>query len=133
MYPVKKVKITCDYGVKGDQWMSGSHQGYDFGGRVGTDVFAIANGTVVGVGIWGSAFGKYAPVIKHGTLFPRYVVYGHVRMSTVHTGQKVKIGQKIAEIGVEGNSGGPHVHVEGQRTKWWKPSGGVRLESLFKI
>jgi len=133
MYPVKKVNITCGFHVRGNQWMSGRHQGYDFGAPIGTDVFAIANGEVVGVAIWGSAFGQYAPVIKHGRLFARYVVYGHVRMTTVKVGQKVKKGQKIAEVGVEGNSGGPHVHVEGQRTKFWKPNGGTRLEAFFRV
>ena len=42
-------------------------------------------------------------------------------------------GQKVAEVGVEGNSGGPHVHVEGQRTKFWKPNGGTRLEAFFRV
>lgn len=132
MYPVKKVKITCDFGVKGSQWMSGQHQGYDFGGRIGTDVFAVADGKVIGIAIWGSAFGKHAPVIKHGKVFPRYVIYGHMRMTTVKVGQKVSKGDKVGEIGVEGNSGGPHLHIEGQKTPWWRPNGGVRLTSLFK-
>lgn len=132
MFPVKKVNITCGFHVKGNQWMSGRHQGYDFGAPIGTDVFAIADGEVVGVNIWGSAFGKFSPVIKHGKVFPRYVIYAHVRMTTVKPGDKVKKGQKIAEVGVEGNSGGPHVHVEGQKTRFWKMDGGTRLNYLFK-
>jgi len=132
MFPVKKVNITCGFGVKGDKWISGRHQGYDFAGKIGTPVYAITNGTVVGVGIWGPAFGSHSPVIKHGKVFPRYVIYAHVRKSTVKVGDKVKKGQKIAEIGVEGNSSGPHVHVEGQLTRWWKPTGGVRLGDLFR-
>jgi len=133
MYPVKKPILTCPFHTKGPQWQSGFHQGYDFAGRVGTPVYAMADGVVTGVGIWGSAFGKFAPVIKHGKAFPRYVVYGHVRKSFVKPGDKVVRGQKIAEIGVEGNSGGPHIHVEGQRTKWWTQTGGTRLEHLFKV
>lgn len=132
MYPVKKPVLTCPFHAKGPQWQSGYHQGYDFGGRVGTPVYAMADGVVIGVNIWGRAFGRFAPVIKHGKVYPKYVVYGHVRAVFVKPGDKVKRGQKIAEIGVEGNSGGPHIHVEGQRTKWWTPTGGTRLNSLFK-
>lgn len=132
MFPVKKVNITCGFGVKGDKWISGKHQGYDFGAPVGTDVFAIANGEVVGVGIWGSAFGKHSPVIKHGNLFARYVIYAHVQNTTVKVGDKVKKGQKIAEVGLEGNTTGAHVHVEGQKQKWWKPNGGTRLNAFFR-
>ena len=132
MYPVKKPVLTCGFHVKGPQWASGFHQGYDFAGRQGTPVYAMADGVVTGVGIWGSAFGKFSPVIKHGKILPKYVVYAHVRTVFVHAGDKVKRGQKIAEIGVEGNSSGPHLHVEGQLTKWWKPNGGTRLNYLFR-
>jgi hypothetical protein len=132
MYPVKKPILTCGFHAKGSQWQSGYHQGYDFAGRQGTPVYAMADGVVIGVNIWGRAFGRFAPVIKHGKVYPKYVVYGHVRAVFVKPGDKVKRGQKIAEIGVEGNSGGPHIHVEGQRTKWWTPTGGTRLTSLFR-
>jgi murein DD-endopeptidase MepM/ murein hydrolase activator NlpD len=133
MYPVKKVNITCGFGVKGDRWLSGRHQGYDFAAPIGTDIFAIADGVVVGVGIWGSAFGKFSPVIKHGKVFPRFVIYAHVESTDVKAGDKVKKGQHIAKVGVEGNSSGPHVHVEGQKTRFWQPAGGTRLTYLFKV
>lgn len=127
-YPIKngENRVTCAYGVKGPQWQSGWHQGVDFGGPIGEDVFAVANGVVVGVGIWGSAFGKDAVVIKHKfRVRSYYCVYAHMGVHSVKVGDKVKIGQKVGEIGVEGNSGGPHVHFEAQKTPYWQVGGGV--------
>jgi len=116
----KNRKVTCPYKTKGSQWMSGWHQGVDIGAPVGDPVFAAANGEVIGVGIWGSSFGKYSPVIKHGR---HYTIYAHVKKSYVKKGDKVTLGQHIADVGVEGNSGGPHLHFETQYSPNWTVGG----------
>jgi murein DD-endopeptidase MepM/ murein hydrolase activator NlpD len=114
-------KVTCAYGTKGSVWMSGWHQGVDIGAPIGDPVFAAADGVVVGVGIWGSSFGKFSPVVKHGKW---YTVYAHVSKCHVKTGDKVKIGQHIADVGVEGNSStGSHLHFEIQPTSNWQVGG----------
>lgn len=120
-WPTRKDrKVTCAYGVKGSQWSSGWHQGVDIGAPIGDPVFAAADGVVVGVGIWGSSFGKFSPVVKHGKW---YTIYAHVEKSYVKKGDKVKLGQHIANVGVEGNSGGAHLHFEIQPTINWQVGG----------
>jgi len=116
----KNRKVTCPYKTKGNQWISGWHQGVDIGAPVGDPVYAAADGVVIGVGIWGSSFGKFSPVIKHGK---HYTIYAHVAKSYVKKGDKVKLGQHIADVGVEGNSGGPHLHFETQYTSNWVVGG----------
>jgi hypothetical protein len=128
-WPTKKTRrVTCPYGTTGSQWTSGWHQGVDIGAPVGDPVFAAANGTVVGVGIWGSSFGKFSPVIKHGKW---YTIYAHVEKSYVRKGDKVKLGQHIADVGVEGNSGGPHLHFEIQDKGIWTPGGSKNPKFLL--
>jgi murein DD-endopeptidase MepM/ murein hydrolase activator NlpD len=39
-------------------------------------------------------------------------VYGHVDTYSVHAGQRVTVGQQIAEVGNRGQSSGPHLHLE---------------------
>jgi murein DD-endopeptidase MepM/ murein hydrolase activator NlpD len=127
-WPTKKIRrVTCPYGTKGSQWLSGWHQGVDIGAPIGDPVFAAANGVVVGVGIWGPAFGKDAVVIRHKfRLRSFYCVYGHMSAHTVVAGEFVKLGQKVGEVGVEGNAhSGPHLHFEAQKTANWQVGGGV--------
>ena len=127
-YPTRggKFRVSCPFGVKGPQWMSGWHQGIDFAGPEGEPVFAVADGVVLGAGIWGSAFGKDAVVIKHKFRFRSYYcVYGHMSASLVKAGQSVKLGQQVGKIGKEGNASGPHLHFEMQKTPRWTVGGGI--------
>ena len=126
-WPLKKTRrVTCAYGVRGPQWMSGWHQGIDIGAPVGDPVYAVADGVVVGVGIWGPNLGRFSPVVHHRFRFRSYYcVYAHVSTSYVQIGDKVRLGQHIADVGVEGNSGGPHLHFEAQKTSRWQIGGGV--------
>jgi hypothetical protein len=84
------------------------HAGIDISNRVGTPVIAPADGLVTNIGReWG--FGKIL-VMSHGFGFTTR--YGHLHRIEVKIGQKVKRGQKIAEIGNTGRSTGPHLHYE---------------------
>jgi septal ring factor EnvC (AmiA/AmiB activator) len=84
------------------------HEGIDISNRVGTLVIAPADGLVTNIGReWG--FGKIM-VMSHGFGFTTR--YGHLHRIEVKIGQKVKRGQKIAEIGNTGRSTGPHLHYE---------------------
>jgi hypothetical protein len=85
------------------------HAGMDFTAPVGTDVFATGDGTVETVNY---SFGGYGNeiVINHG--YGYKTRYAHLSRFNVRVGQKVKRGEKIADIGNTGKSTGPHLHYE---------------------
>jgi murein DD-endopeptidase MepM/ murein hydrolase activator NlpD len=84
------------------------HEGIDISNRLGTPIVAPADGLVTNIGReWG--FGKIL-VISHGFGFTTR--YGHLQRIEVKIGQKVKRGQKVAEMGNTGRSTGPHLHYE---------------------
>ncbi len=84
------------------------HEGLDIANRKGTPVIAPANGLVVFTGRKGG-FGKLI-IIDHGHGITTR--YGHLGKILVKVGQRVKRGEKIAEIGNTGRSTGPHLHYE---------------------
>lgn len=84
------------------------HEGLDIANRTGTPVIAPANGLVVFTGRKGG-FGKLI-IIDHGHGITTR--YGHLAKILVKVGQRVKRGEKIAEIGNTGRSTGPHLHYE---------------------
>jgi murein DD-endopeptidase MepM/ murein hydrolase activator NlpD len=127
--PIKNGKITLGFGVKGTHWASGHHEGVDFAVPVGTPVLAVADGTVSGVGTWGSAFGSLSPVINHGK--GNEAIYAHVSKVYVKAGQQVTKGQHIADSGAVGNVTGPHLHFERQMGPGWKSGGGLDPQNLL--
>ncbi|GIJ00027.1 SH3 domain-containing protein [Sediminihabitans luteus] len=89
------------------------HLGQDMGAASGTDVKAIAAGTVTRAGAV-SGFGQWV-VIEH-TISGKKVssVYGHVIDGDryVKVGSKVSQGQHVADVGSSGTSTSPHLHLE---------------------
>ena len=88
------------------------HDGTDFGLPTGTQLFASADGIVIGTGntdIVSSchSWGKWI-VIKHG--FGLTTLYAHLSLIKVRLGQKVKAGELIGYSGNTGFSTGPHLH-----------------------
>ncbi len=88
--------------------LSQMHEGLDIANRVGTTVFATANGIVSDIGA-DHLYGKIL-VISHG--FGITTRYGHLHKVLVRLGQKVERGNKIAELGMSGKTTGPHLHYE---------------------
>ena len=72
-----------------------------------------ANGIVSDIGN-DNAVGKIV-VIFHG--FGMTSRYGHLNKVFVKIGQRVKRGDKIAEVGMTGKTTGPHLHYE-VKTQW---------------
>ena len=83
------------------------HNGLDISSPKGTDVHAMADGIVR---IAGNDFyynGSFV-LIDHGQGLSS--VYLHFSKLSVETGDFVKKGQKIGEVGTSGRSTGPHLH-----------------------
>ncbi|MGW8564607.1 SH3 domain-containing protein [Isoptericola sp. NPDC055881] len=89
------------------------HLGQDMGAGRGVRVSAIADGVVLRAGAT-PGFGQWV-VVRH-TIGGRTVssVYGHVVDGDryVHAGQRVRAGQRIADVGSSGTATGPHLHLE---------------------
>ncbi len=89
------------------------HYGTDVAAPVGTQIVAMASGTVTYVGWPGTAYhwayGKMV-VIDHGNGYQTR--YGHLNGFNCHIGQRVNAGQVIGYTGNTGRSSGPHLHFE---------------------
>ena len=94
----------------------GNHSGDDYPAATGTPVYAIADGTVVGV-VTGCVVGNMGcggkagnhVVIDHGNGIKS--VYMHASSVSVTNGQHVTRGQEIMKVGSTGSSTGPHLHI----------------------
>jgi murein DD-endopeptidase MepM/ murein hydrolase activator NlpD len=97
----------------GSRWGT-SHQGIDVAGPIGTPIYAVTDAVVEEAGP-ATGFGMWV-VLRHTD--GSQSVYGHVNRMFVDKGERVKAGEKIAEIGNRGFSTGPHLHLE-----IWTPDG----------
>jgi murein DD-endopeptidase MepM/ murein hydrolase activator NlpD len=86
----------------------GRHKGIDLNAPMGTAVFAAMDGQVILAGKH-KGYGNYV-VVEHGNGV--VTLYGHHKLNLVQTGDIVRRGQKIAEVGRTGNATGPHLHFE---------------------
>ena len=117
-WPVNWPNITSPYGWRIHPVYNTKkfHSGIDIGGSYGTAIMAAGAGVVIytakpvqGQNTGGSGYGNYC-IIDHGGGYT--TLYGHMRSVYVKTGQKVKSGQKIGEMGSTGTSTGAHLHFE---------------------
>ena len=99
--------ITSRYG-ESSRIRQSTHTGLDISAKTGTDIKAIASGTVTSAKYSGS----YGNLVKidHGNGVETW--YGHTSKMYVKVGQEVKAGDVIAAVGSTGNSTGPHLHLE---------------------
>jgi len=85
-----------------------SHKGVDLTAPVGTNVYAALDGRVVLTGKH-RQYGNFV-LIDHGNGIQ--TMYAHHKLNLARTGDIVRRGQKIAEVGRTGNATGPHLHFE---------------------
>lgn len=97
-------RLTSSFGSR---WGS-THYGLDIANSIGTPIYALTDATVEASGP-ASGFGLWV-VLRH----PDGVrtVYGHINKTYVKTGQQIRAGERIADIGNRGFSTGPHLHME---------------------
>jgi murein DD-endopeptidase MepM/ murein hydrolase activator NlpD len=89
----------------------GKHLGIDFRCTLGTDIVAIADGTVVDPANYaykydGQGWG-WVIWIDHGGIVS---MYGHLSKVTASYGSPIKKGDVLGECGATGNVTGPHLH-----------------------
>ncbi|MEF2968128.1 peptidoglycan DD-metalloendopeptidase family protein [Paenibacillus sp. M1] len=110
--PVDGARLSSNYGTRIHPitGVKKTHTGVDLAAPQGTDIHAAEGGVVI-VAEWWSGYGNTV-IIDHGNNV--WTLYGHIRNGgiKVEKGQKVKKGEKIAEVGSTGNSTGPHCHFE---------------------
>jgi len=84
------------------------HEGVDIAAPEGTPIKAAASGRVERVG----PLGTYGTIVEidHGRGFT--TLYAHCSRVMVRPGDRVRAGQKVAEVGSTGLSTGPHLHFE---------------------
>jgi murein DD-endopeptidase MepM/ murein hydrolase activator NlpD len=102
--------VTSGFGFRTNPFtgLTQMHEGIDIANRKGADVYVPANGIVSDVGNdWGH--GKIL-VVSHG--FGMTTRYSHLDKIIVKVGQRVKRGEKVAEVGMTGKTTGPHLHYE---------------------
>lgn len=102
--------VTSAFGFRSNPFtgLTQMHEGLDISNRVGTVVSAPADGIISDIGS-DLALGRIL-VISHG--FGMTSRFGHLSKVLVKVGQKVKRGDKIAEVGMTGRTTGPHLHYE---------------------
>nr|WP_256985128.1 M23 family metallopeptidase [Rhodococcus sp. 06-1059B-a] len=96
--------VTSSFGARG----GAQHGGVDIADSLGSPIVAAADGTVISAGP-AQGFGLWVR-IRHddGSI----TTYGHNNGNSVAVGQRVRKGDRIAEVGNRGNSTGPHLHFE---------------------
>jgi lipoprotein NlpD len=88
------------------------NKGLDIGGKAGDAVVAAADGQVVYAGAGLRGYGNLL-ILKHNNTF--LTAYAHNQALLVKEDQKVKKGQKIAEMGNSDSTSGVKLHFEIRR------------------
>lgn len=114
MHPVPGWAVTVPYGIKGPMWKAcGVHTGVDIAAPAGTTIVAPIDGQIRHRS-YGAAFGRHQFAISpdhHQPFGLGEVFFAHTR-TRLPDGVYVRAGQPIAEVGNEGNTTGPHLHLE---------------------
>ena len=102
---------SCPVAAEISQGYHDGHDGVDLAAPLGTPIFAAGPGTVTESGP-ASGYGQWIR-IKHSD--GAVTEYGHMNERFVNVGDTVTGGQRIASVGNEGQSTGPHLHFEVHR------------------
>lgn len=98
-------RISSDYGHRWGR----KHEGIDIPAKIGTKIVAANDGVVV---YSGNEYTGYGNIIILGHRDGTFTIYAHNHRNLVESGQVVRRGQQIAQLGNTGRSTGPHLHFE---------------------
>ena len=102
--------VGSGFGFRADPFSGRAalHTGLDFPAETGTPILAAAGGMVVTTESH-AAYGNLVEIDHGNGLLTRYA---HASKVMVKTGDLVKRGQLVAQVGNSGRSTGPHLHFE---------------------
>lgn len=108
--PVIRGQYSSGFGVRRHPYTNqyNFHRGQDISVKIGTSVFATADGKVVATR-FDENLGLYVK-IKHSNGF--HTLYGHLREISTQQGEIIKRGTLIGYAGDTGRSTAPHLHYE---------------------
>jgi murein DD-endopeptidase MepM/ murein hydrolase activator NlpD len=124
-FPLLSYRVTSRYGMRTNPVTGhlGVHQGLDLAAPEGTEVYAVADGTVTGLGE-DPVYGNYI-IITHRDNWTS--LYGHLQRFDTTLRSTVRSGTLIGRVGTTGQSTGPHLHFElRQGGRAIDPSGRLR-------
>lgn len=119
--PVRGAEVGAVFHQRGPRWScfenadgEGLHTGVDFPSAIGRAVVAARAGRTKHVDFGSESFGDHQLVVlcDDGT----QDFYAHMR-SRAAGGRMVRVGDKVGEVGEEGNITGPHLHFERHKTQ----------------
>jgi len=110
LHPVLEGRITSDFGMRLHPIFNKyrKHPGIDFAAKLGTPIYATADG-IVKLAKFNGGYGNCV-FIDH--LYGFESRYGHMQKILVRRGQHVKRGDKIGLVGKTGLATAPHLHFE---------------------
>jgi murein DD-endopeptidase MepM/ murein hydrolase activator NlpD len=102
---------TTEHWISGYEFTPPTHNGLDYAGRLGNELYATDTGVIIYAGWSNRGYGNTI-VIDHGNGY--ISLYGHLMDGglSVSCGQVISAGQLIGYMGSTGNSSGPHLHFE---------------------
>ncbi len=109
-FPLREGVVSSPFGVRTDPFTGHKsfHHGVDLAAPLGSEVLAARAGTVVFSG-FDEVYGNYL-IISHENGYR--TLYGHLKNRLVRLNQHVVLGMIIGEVGVTGQTTGPHLHFE---------------------
>lgn len=107
--PLDDPIVTSTYGKRGQSF----HRGIDLAMDEGTKIQAAGEGRVTRA-TYHPSWGNYVTILHPDGLT---TLYAHCKKNLAKVGQEVQQGEQIALVGSTGNSTGPHLHFEVNRSQ----------------
>jgi len=113
--PEGSYRLTSRYGYRSLWGRSSMHAGLDMAAPTGTPIHAIADGVVEYTGPGKAGRSSMLIIVRHninGQTVRSWYVHMYSNGVYASPGQQVQAGDVIGAVGSNGNSTGPHLHLE---------------------